>query len=472
MNHTVRGWTFWTRWSLARQLPLITAAIVTLIMALSLTITYNALLDARTQERRARVRGLLRVIVQTSEQNTRLRVALYRQIGADSAIQGALIARAGDAAAGTSAAVRAQLQRLVVETDSGAPIELWSDEGRRIAVIGRDLRGDTSTALPKEIRSLTVSHANELAVGGPAGDSVQFGSFYLDNGRILLWAVAPVIRESRLIGYIAQQRRVVGNAVIVNAVRDLSGEDFTVYRRNATDGFSSTLDGKAFTPPPHRDTTSDGFISISDVGVRSVGAEAQVKGTPYVYVAQAPEESIKVEPRATLRRIAVLSLILLATGVIITWALSRRITRPLVELTTAAEAIAQGDYQRRVTTSDATADEVMRLGNSFNRMASEVEASQNELASQIQEALAVSEQLETTNVRLQHASQSADAARDAALSANRAKSDFLAVMSHELRTPLNAIGGYVEILRRKIRLTQPARHQGRDPSTGLTSNFQ
>jgi signal transduction histidine kinase len=45
------------------------------------------------------------------------------------------------------------------------------------------------------------------------------------------------------------------------------------------------------------------------------------------------------------------------------------------------------------------------------------------------------------------ASTAADEARDAALHANRAKSDFLAVMSHELRTPLNAIGGYVEILR-------------------------
>jgi len=37
-------------------------------------------------------------------------------------------------------------------------------------------------------------------------------------------------------------------------------------------------------------------------------------------------------------------------------------------------------------------------------------------------------------------------ARAAAESANRAKSDFLAVMSHELRTPLNAIGGYAELI--------------------------
>jgi signal transduction histidine kinase len=55
-------------------------------------------------------------------------------------------------------------------------------------------------------------------------------------------------------------------------------------------------------------------------------------------------------------------------------------------------------------------------------------------------------EIQRQHVQLAEAMATAETAREAAESANRAKSMFLANMSHELRTPLNAIIGYSEML--------------------------
>ena len=80
--------------------------------------------------------------------------------------------------------------------------------------------------------------------------------------------------------------------------------------------------------------------------------------------------------------------------------------------------MAKGDYTHRVLETGEY--EIARLGASFNRMATEVEAA---------------------NRNLRDAATSAERAQATAEEAKAAKANFLAAMSHELRTPLNAIGG-------------------------------
>jgi len=70
---------------------------------------------------------------------------------------------------------------------------------------------------------------------------------------------------------------------------------------------------------------------------------------------------------------------------------------------------------------------------------------------------------QTQNLRLSHANllttnQELGEARDAAQTANRAKSQFLANMSHEIRTPMNAILGYAQILLRRTDLPSDQQH--------------
>jgi signal transduction histidine kinase len=101
----------------------------------------------------------------------------------------------------------------------------------------------------------------------------------------------------------------------------------------------------------------------------------------------------------------------------------RRVVEPVVDLDLATRRVARGDFGVRLSARGR--DEIAGLGRAFNHMA---------------------EQLHE-NIRQREATErDLIAARDMALEAARAKSDFVTSVSHELRTPLTSILGSAEIL--------------------------
>jgi len=152
-------------------------------------------------------------------------------------------------------------------------------------------------------------------------------------------------------------------------------------------------------------------------------AEAAIPRAPWVLAIELPvSQAFDPLVGQTLRLLVPLSLLVVLVGAVLSLVIGRYVTRPLTELTTAAESVSRGTYDRAVT---GGRDELGRLAASFDSMARQVSTARRELEQRATEA---------------------ESARREAEGANRSKSNFLAMMSHELRTPLNAIGGYTQLL--------------------------
>jgi len=108
----------------------------------------------------------------------------------------------------------------------------------------------------------------------------------------------------------------------------------------------------------------------------------------------------------------------------------RIILRPVRHLRDISDKVADGDLTVRSTIR--TADELQRLGESFNEMLDAI-VDQHEKLRAANRALDLKlDELAEANVTL--------------FQANKVKSEFLANMSHELRTPLNSIIGFADLL--------------------------
>ncbi|MBD3885208.1 response regulator [Phormidium tenue FACHB-886] len=159
-------------------------------------------------------------------------------------------------------------------------------------------------------------------------------------------------------------------------------------------------------------------------------------GLDWLIVTVVPESDFMEQINANTRTTILLCLTALAVATLIGIFTAQSITRPILQLNSAAKDIAQGNWDNTVRLERT--DEVGELALSFNSMAQQLKDSFETLEQRVEERTA---ELVESNKQLEVAKEKAEIA-------SQTKSEFLANVSHELRTPLNGILGYAQVLRR------------------------
>jgi signal transduction histidine kinase len=405
------------------KLPLLMAAVLAFTLSLSLVVTFTAVarsIEGRTLARLLRAAREVAASAQLAATDRNTRAAA---VAAAPEIRAFLREPIRDTTRPQARAAIAALQPITPRRTANIAVEIWDRQGRVVLALPGAAPASRPTVTPE------------------TGKEPITSPMFRDGDRVLSWSIVPVQDGDTTIGYVAHQVRITGPRDGVRSLRELTGEDVTVFIRNADAAFWARAPGEPAVTP-ERVVRRSARLGYTWPGEEpTIAAEAEIGGTPWVTVLVTPARITQTRAWQTMVPLVFASAVLVVLGALLSWLIGRRITRPVVALSRVAIGVAKGDYSRRVAVSSG--DEIGQLASTFNRMAAEIEQSRAELELRVREA-------EHAMVEARRVGGEAERARLDAERANRAKSEFLAVMSHELRTPLNAIAGYTQLLEMEI----------------------
>jgi signal transduction histidine kinase len=351
---------------LERKLPLLILGILAGALALWLLLTYYEVRRSSVVAAEERLWTLTRTLGNTFDQQNTTRLATLRRLARDSNIIEALRSPGRN----PSMTVQAMLYAAGPRNDTSARVRLWTSDGHPVGNLQLDVSRDRQLA------------QTEAALAATRSDSGSGGELFVSDRRISYWLTVPVRHNGESIGFVAEERRVSVNPQGIRSFTEILGQDIKLAFHNRDNSVWTHLTGDTIVPPTVADSVDSLVVYQNEKGERFLTAEHLLSSTPIVMSAQMPYSVILGRPHQIMRVLVVIAVLLTAAGGVTAWFISRNLARPLVDLTDAAEALAHGDYARRV--HDTGADEIGRLALAFNGMADKVQDSHEASARALQ----------------------------------------------------------------------------------------
>jgi signal transduction histidine kinase/ActR/RegA family two-component response regulator/HAMP domain-containing protein len=200
---------------------------------------------------------------------------------------------------------------------------------------------------------------------GAAADTVT--PLHWQNDSLFFSAVARVMHEDRLVGYLSLRQRIQTDAQQRSSLSALVGSQANILLGNATGGAWTDME-RQVPGPPLDPATITGVVSYpARDGTMELAAATPVPGTPWTLVIEFPREPVLAPARTALTRLSVLGILVLGISLIFAWGISQSLTSPIQRLADTASAIGTGDFSKRV--SSGRVDEIGVLERSFDHMA-------------------------------------------------------------------------------------------------------